>query len=142
MGEPIEQSLHERLAALEAQVAGLQDQVQRLRSQAPVRPPAEAPPRPVVPPPLPSSEKKTARPPKQPPKGASKERAKKVQSALKSEDLLNKIGIALLLFGLAFFDPSMAAGVARLALEAARFATMDAPDLVDWPILGLSARTR
>lgn len=75
--------LHARVAALEARVGALTDEVEGLRAASPVpgraaRPPAPRPKRVRVP-----------RPPRE-------------KVVLRSEDWLNRIGIGLLLFGLAF----------------------------------------
>ena len=97
MNESTDRPLHERIASLEAKVAELQEQVDHLQRQAP----AGAPKRPVRPPSH-VMEKEIERPAFRPSPRAPRDRAARVQSVLKSEDWLNKIGIALLLFGLAF----------------------------------------
>ncbi len=97
MNESTDRPLHERIASLEARVAELQEQVDHLQRQAP----AGAPKRPVRPPSH-VMEKEIERPAFRPSPRAPRDRAARVQSVLKSEDWLNKIGIALLLFGLAF----------------------------------------
>lgn len=81
-------TLAARLAALESRVTALQQQVERLQNGPTVRPAAPPPPpRFVVP--------RPARPPR--------DAAARVRSALKTEDWLNKLGIALLIFGVIFF---------------------------------------
>jgi uncharacterized membrane protein len=100
MAEPDEQSLRERIEALERQVATLQHDLRQISPRpapnapplpnAPVGEPPPMPPPPVVRPPIRKAQK------------APRDRADRLTSALKSEDWLNKIGIALLLIGLAF----------------------------------------
>ncbi len=102
MNESTDRPLHERIASLEARVAELQEQVDHLQRQAP----AGAPQRPARPPSR-VMEKEIERPafrpsPRAPRDRAPRDRAARMQSVLKSEDWINKIGIALLLFGLAF----------------------------------------
>ena len=96
MEESSDRPLHERLASLEARVTELQEQVdhlQQVQSGVPKRP-VGSPSRVM--------EKEMERPAFMPSQRARQDRAARMQSVLKSEDWLNKLGIALLLFGLAF----------------------------------------
>ena len=101
MNESTDPTLHERLADLEAQVAALHDQVERLNHRLDAARPAAASAQPVE---APASEPgpEAVRPAPSASKQTRREAAPRVRSVLKSEDWLNKLGIALLLFGLAF----------------------------------------
>lgn len=119
MDESTDRPLHERLAVLEARVAALQDQVAQVQRQlqtgAPKRP---------VPPPRPVKEAEGERPAFQPAPRAPHASSARMQSVLKSEDWLNKLGIALLLFGLAFLfklgiDRGLLTPTVRVAFGAA-----------------------
>ena len=113
MDEPTDPGLNERLAALEAQVSALREQVERLsRQQHDGASAAAAPPSPEpaasAPPPLEDAKAKRSRqrPARKTSKKSSKRvprpQAARVQKALKSEDWISRLGIALLLIGLAF----------------------------------------
>ena len=97
-----EQSLHDRLASLEAQVASLHEQIAQLQQQAQTAVDTPPPLPPAVKKAPPADEKrdrrKRTRAGTRPPRPAGA----RVQSALKSEDWLSRLGIGLLLVGLAF----------------------------------------
>ncbi|MFQ5570390.1 MAG: DUF2339 domain-containing protein [Rhodothermales bacterium] len=114
MSQSDDPTLHDRLATLEATVAQLQNQLDRLHSQVQDNrkttsaAPHEAPPQKARPEaskaalPRSPGAPSTARPALRPARRAPRSSTKSVRSVMKSEDWLNKIGIALLLFGLAF----------------------------------------
>ncbi len=113
MDEPTDPGLNERLAALEAQVSALREQVERLSRQqhdgasaeAAAPPPLET--EAAAPPPLEDTKTKRSRqrPARKPSKKSSKRmprpQAARVRKALRSEDWISRLGIALLLIGLA-----------------------------------------
>ena len=91
MSTPDESSLHERVVALEAQVADLQRTLQRLQQNE------------VAPPDQPAAkESSPARPPvvlRAPKRKAKDDPARKERAALRMEDWISRIGIGLLLIG-------------------------------------------